>query len=229
VMYCYEFDINTAFRWIGDNFSSFFEPAATLVATFIGAWLAFRYQEKLDKKKQLNAQAESGNRVLFQLVDNLNWLENTKRQMIDPYRDEPGRMLLMRPVFSPAPQTNIDIESVEFLISMGEAELLGELSIERRKFQQSIALESERSRFYLQQVNPALEKSGVMNGQEVTAVQVRAALGDSAFFLLQDLTNHYIDQVDKTIISHAEMAKRLRDALGKSYPGRSFIDFSIEK
>ena len=133
----------------------------------------------------------------------------------------------MRPSFVSNPQTEIDVDSASFLLSIGKGNLLGEISVQRRNFLQVVGLEAERNRLYLEKVNPALEGAGVVNGQEITDVQVRKALGEVNFFMLKELTDHYIDAVDSTLSSHLAVAEQLRIEMLKVFPDQSFVKISL--
>lgn len=214
--------------WIGKNYSALFEPSATLAATFIGAWLAFRYQQIVDRKKEVDARVDAANRLIFQLMDNANWMKYLQQDFIDPIRENPGRMLLLRPVFLPPPQVNIDVESVSFLISINKVGLLSDISIQRKSFLQVAHLLQERSKLYVERVNPSLEKGGVRHGSEVTDVQVRAALGEDVFFMLNDMTEGLIKHVDATLHDHVRVGAELWSAMKKAYPKHNFIKFSFD-
>jgi hypothetical protein len=227
VMYCYDFDINTAFNWVGTNFSSLVELIATLVATFIGAYLAFKYQNRFDRKKEEDAQIASGNRVIFQMSGNVSWLQNTKTQLIDPIREDPSRMFKMLPDLSSTPEAGIDVQSIDFLLKTKDADILGELLIEKRRFEQAVSLQERHSKFVLEQIYPMIGQAGVKQGQSVTEAEMRTILGDLKWGMLESITNHYIEAVDKTLESHLKLAPLIRKALLSAVPNGKFIQFSL--
>jgi hypothetical protein len=215
-------------NWLANNLPSFFEPIATLAATFIGAWLAFKYQSGLEKKKETDGRVDAGNRVLFQLAGNISWLTNTKRQLIDPYRENPGRMFEMLPDLSPVPVGTLDFQSISFLLGGPDADVLGNLLLESRKFEMAVSLQARRSRFYLDDIYPKIEAARIRHGQYVHEPQMRAAVGDVGWFMLESITNHYVDQVDSALISHLELVPILRSALIRAVPQGKFIDVKLD-
>ncbi len=213
--------------WLAENLPSLFEPLATLSATFIGAWLAFKYQSDLEKKKEVDDRVNAGNRVLFQLAGNISWLTNTKKQLIDPYRENPGRMFEMLPDLSPVPVGTLDFHSISFLLRGADADVLGEVLLEGRKFEMAVSLQERRSRFYLDDIYPRIEGAQIGHGQVVAEPQMRAAVGDVSWFMLESITNHYVDQVDSTLISHLKLVPKLRAALIRAVPQGKFIDVRL--
>ncbi len=216
------------FEWLVENLSSLFEPMATLIATFIGAWLAFKYQSRLEGRKELDARVDAGNRVLFQLAGNISWLVNTKRQLIDPFRERPGRMFEMLPDLSPVPVGVLDFNSVSFLLRRKNADVLGEVLVETRKFQMAVSLQERRSSFYLSDINPRLERASIQHGQDVTETRMREAVGDISWYMLESITNHYVEQIDSTLESHLKLVPKLRGALIYAIPKGKFIDISLD-
>ena len=214
-------------NFIANNSESIFNSLATLFAAFIGAWFAFRLQNKNDLNKEESIKHLSGNKVLFQLMDEINWLHNLQDQQINPYRTDPARMFRMKPDISMPPESAMDIECLSFILLTKHADLLGKLAIERRKFEQAVQIQKRRSTFYLEDIYPVLEKGGIKHGQDMDEQELRNLLGDQKWMLLESLTNHLIEQVDQTISSHTNMASELQSALTITMPKRKFIKFSI--
>jgi hypothetical protein len=61
----------------------------TLVASFAGAWFAFRFAKYQRQRETRENEVASGNRALFTLSIMLNALNLYNREIIDPWRGKP--------------------------------------------------------------------------------------------------------------------------------------------
>lgn len=66
-------------------------PLATLIASFGGAWAAFKLQASDKASDTRRANVVAANRILLTLMQQANTLKLCQKDQIDPYRDSPGR------------------------------------------------------------------------------------------------------------------------------------------
>ena len=70
-------------------------PFTSLVATFGGAWLAFRIERKRRSDEQEKRRVGAANRALYTLFNLWNVLEQHRRDVIEPHRSKPDAWLNM--------------------------------------------------------------------------------------------------------------------------------------
>lgn len=202
----------------------------TLLAAFLGAYFAFRFQNKKEEKKRYQANVEAGNRAIFTLTRIINELEVIKTQMIDPVRDREDRFLVMQPFLIPNyDDVKFDVESLTFLLNSKTPSILGELIVEETRFQQAINSLNNRSDLHRYQVQPMLEAAGVKVGGKYLLQDIERALGQRIFMQIKHSTNELIDQIDK----NRETAEKLMDKfianLINIFPETKFIMFDKNK
>jgi hypothetical protein len=107
-------------------------PTATLVASFAGAWAAFKLQSMEKARDTQQANVTAINRVLTTLMQQANTLKLYQRDHINPFRDHGGRHLAIRATLPYELDTlSFDLESLSFFASKAERQIIFELSIER--------------------------------------------------------------------------------------------------
>ena len=100
-----------------------------------------------------------------------------------------------------------------------------DLLIEENKFHTAVQAFNERSILHLQEVQPILEKAGIVEGGDYSLQQLEEALGNRLFKQLSRATEEMIDHVDSGINSLLQMGEKLYEALRELYPGETFIKF----
>lgn len=200
----------------------------TLIAAFLGAWLAFRFQNKREDDIRQRENYESANRAIFLLARFANELEITKRQIIDPFRNRSDVALAIPAVLIPDYSDHkFDIANLAFLLQSEYADLLGELIVEETRFHQAIQAVQFRSNIHIQQVQPILEKAGVVEGQDYLWEDIKKVLGMRVYTSLERATKDAIHHVDGTIISAKEIANKLTKASKVLFPNKNVITFHI--
>src|SRR5208337_2908839 len=84
------------------SFSPFIPAAATLIAAFVGSllgpWVAFKRENKKQEQKIKADNITAGNYAIFTIMCQFNRLANVCKQMIDPVRTHPLKIVVMRPM-----------------------------------------------------------------------------------------------------------------------------------
>ena len=121
----------------------------------------------------------------------------------------------------------LDLDSRSFLLGSDEPNLLGELSVEKSRFQRAIGAINERSKIHMSEVQPILEKAGVVEGVGYTPQQIEQALGTRLCVTMHQATDQVVEHVDSTIISLQEVGVKLVNMLKKLYPEEKIISFAM--
>jgi hypothetical protein len=208
--------------------TSYVPVLATLVAAFLGAKYAFQFQKDKEKEESQKRNVINGNSVIFNIMRMTTTLKNIQKQIIDPARDLPLRFIQMQPnLVSITDEIKLNIETLYFLLETEERNILSELVTEEARYWSAIHALSERSRIHLNEVQPLLERAGIVEGGEYSIGQIEQALGNRLFVTIQRSTEDAIKHVDKTVQSLKGVADKLRASLKNIYPDETVIGFEI--
>jgi hypothetical protein len=213
-------EFTATFDWIN--------PTATLVASFAGAWAAFKLQsiEKARDTRQTNVTAV--NRVLATLMQQANTLKLYQKDHIDPVRDHGGRHLAIRATLPYELDTlRFNFESLSFFCSKAERQIVFELSIEERRFVETLRAINARSDLLLEKVEPKLSAAGFLDGVAYESNDFVNALGQPLYKALERLTNDVVSHVDRNNESILEMKDRIRSIAKLRFPKEKFVDFDF--
>lgn len=198
----------------------------TLLAAFLGAYFAFRFQNKKEEEKKYQKNIEAANRAIFTLTRIINELEVLKRQAIDPFRDRDDKFLSMQPFLVPNyDDIKFDIESLIFLLDTKSPNILGELVVEETRFHQAINTLNTRTELHRYQVQPKLEAAGLKQGGQYNMKDIERALGQRIFMQIQAATDDVIEHFDKTRKSSEELMDKFLQNLNKIIPQAKLILF----
>lgn len=215
-------------KLISTVFEDYVPALVTLLAAFLGASYAFKLQSDKEKRDVARANIVSGNLAVYNLIRKINVLLDYQRQVIDPIRGKRTAFIEMQPTLELVKDDiQLDLDSLSFLLISDDPNLLGELSVEKSRFRRAIDAINERSKLHLDQVQPILEKAGVVEGADYTFQQIEQALGVRLYATMRQATDQVIDHVDSTIISLQESGVKLAGILKKLYPGEKIISPAI--
>jgi hypothetical protein len=208
--------------------TSYVPVLATLVAAFYGATYAFQFQKDKAKEDERRLNVVNGNSVIFNMMRMITTLRNVQKQIIEPARVQPVRFLQMRPTqYLSDKDIKLNIESLYFLLETDERNILGEVVIEELRYLSAVQSINERSRIHREEVQPLLERAGVVEGGDYSLHQLENALGDRLYKTIQLVTEDMITDVDRTILSLKAVADKLRESLKRIYPDDIIIGFEI--
>lgn len=203
-------------------------PTATLVASFAGAWAAFKLQsiEKSNDSRKSNVTAV--NSVLITLMQQANTLKLYQRDHVDPHRGSPGRHLTIRPTLSfDLDMLRFDFGSLGFFNSQSERQVIFDLSIEERRFIETLQAINARSNLITTQVEPKLEAAGFLDGAEYEGNDFVSALGQPLYSTLKRITDDVISQVDKNNESILKMKDEIRAISKARFTKEKFVNFEF--
>ena len=203
-------------------------PLATLIASFGGAWAAFRLQAIEKSRDADRSNIAALNRALMVMMQQVNELKIYQKDHIDPQRNNPGRHLAILPTLPlDLESLRFDFKSLDFLSSAAEQQLLFELSIEERRYVESLKSINARSEVILSEVQPVLMAAGFEDSVAYTDAQFIAALGQPVYKKLQRLTDDVIRHVDLASESICLMRDRFRAVALKRYPKAKLVNFEF--
>jgi hypothetical protein len=209
-------------------FTAYVPALATLFAAYYGAKYAFDLQHKKHEENDKKANLTNGNIAIFTLLSMINSLLNYQRQIIDPIRVNPKAFLEMRPTLSFFREDlSLNIKDLYFLIEKGDPNLIGELMVEETRYRAAMNAINERSRLHVHEVQPLLERCGIMHGGTYTFQEIENALGNRLYTTLHQQLPQIVDHVDSTIISMEVIGKKLNEALKTAYPKERVLSIAL--
>jgi len=208
-------------------FDDYVPALATLLAAFIGASYAFRLQSEKEERDTQKRKILAGNLAVFNFIRMINTLLNFQVQIIDPIRGKNTAFIEMQPTLHLL-ELDVDLvlEELAFLLETDNPNLLGELSIERSKFQKALDAINHRSKLHLEQVQPILENAGIEEGEDYTFQKIEQALGNRLYATMHQATDQVISHVDSSISSLQETGNELATMLKKLFPKEKVVSLA---
>lgn len=165
--------------------TEFLDPVVTLFATFIGAWLAFRYETRRRNEDEKQAKIAGYNKAMYTLGNMLSIMRQFKEDVLDRAEKETGNRLCFG-YSLPISAGIVNIEAKEVLFILNEdIQAFENMMLEERKFHHLLRLIEERSEFVRSMVLPALERSEIPSSNWLGDDQLKEILGKNSF-------DHYI-------------------------------------
>jgi len=200
-----------------------FDPLATLVAAFAGAWLAFKFERRHKTEAEKGQRIAAGNRALYTLFNIWNVQEQFRKEIIEPYRGKEDAWLNMAAtVPSKYGLHTFDAEALSFLLEV-DAELYSSLMLEEQRFDFAVQLVAQRSQLVLGSVFPRLAQANIAVGTTVGIREMEVALGTDVVHKLKILSEGLTTNISENLQSIEEVHDKLRDVLKRLYPEQKFV------
>ena len=204
-------------------------PTASLVATFGGAWLAFRIERKRRSDQEEMHRTGTVNRALYTLFNMWNVLEQYRKDVIEPLRGKPGAWLNMAatpPVR--AGLSTFEAGDLSFLLEVGSPMVYASLLLEEQRFAHTLGLIEARSALVMNEVFPRFAGAGVQVGSSLPEPEIARILGIDTIHKLKVVTAAIVEQVDAGLKSLISAHDGLRIAMKRMYPNRKFLNVEFQ-
>ncbi len=200
----------------------------TLLATFFGAWFAYKLRDNAKTRDERKSNIGAANRALFTVFQQINSLKIRQIDMIDPVRNHPGRFIAMQPVLREEHDNlRFDFSSLGFLLETQYKQIVLDLFIEEQRFHEAVKTINYRSALHMQQVQPILEHAGIQEGVDCTKEELAIVLGPRLYTTLQRATDQVVFHVDRTIATLSEVKGKMIKAFKELYPEGDFLNFEL--
>ncbi len=210
------------------HFDYAFNFVIALVGTFTGAASAFWFNAQREDRKKEQSRVGALRSALFTLIRQINTLMVVQKGIL-PKKNCEGRHLL-RPakLSSDHESKKLRIQDLEFLLEV-EPNALMAFSVEQDRFETAISVVADRYDFHVFQVQPAMEKSGLLLGGEgVTGEQAFEALGERIWHTAISHADNVYKHVPETVDSLNQSLGELLELANKLYPNHSFLEYRVE-
>jgi hypothetical protein len=200
------------------------ELAAAVFGTFVGAFSAFKLEERSRALELRKRRASDGNLALLTVFQMWNIQRQYQKEVINPRRGHPAAWFSM---MATVPQSVGDLAfnsaNLEFLFECEDKNLLPGLLLEWRRFTLAMELINRRSDLILRKAYPRLEAAGVRDGEQLEIGMIKAILGNSIAAEAEQLGIGIITNVDENVISLQKTYDSLRSGLREVLPGEKLI------
>ena len=202
---------------------------ASLVATFAGAWAAFRLENERRKNEAEDRIVGAANRAIYTLFNLWNILEQYRKEVLEPFRGKPDAWLnLAANVTTPVGEHTFQAAGLQFLLQSSKAEVYASLMLEEQRFAIAMDLIRTRSDLVLTQVFAKMAAAKVPVGQQLAQHEVEAILGIDLTHKLKQITEAIIKNVDEDLASLKAQHDALRNAMKSLYPKRRFLEIVFQ-
>ncbi len=201
-------------------------PLLSVFGTFFGATFAFRLNEEKERKKLLDMRRESLNRALFVLVRQINAIHQLS-QLYIKYQT-PFERAFNFPAMKPPLYEDLifSFTELDFLLDSDNPGLLIKIAVEQERFHQAIESFRLRNEFYVQEIQPAIEKIK-LNGKIISSNEAEKLLGERLFGSAINLANSVWEHITYSNNSIPEVHNELLIQAKLMFPGKKFITYEI--
>lgn len=202
----------------------------SLVASFAGAWAAFRFEGWRRKTEEEKKNVGAGNRAIYGVYGFWNVLEQYRKEALEPFRARPDDAWLNLAAHPTPPSATDRFQTadLQFLLENGQPSIFAALMLEQQRFDLAMGLIAGRSRLILESVFPKMAAAGFAVGKSQDLADVERALGIDLCHQLQQMTGAIYQNVDEDLASLRNVYDDLRSALKTIYPKRKFIQIVFE-
>lgn len=203
-----------------------FTAVVTLFAAFVGAYSAFLLQNRKQERDIASSRVGAGNKAIFQLIEALNNFLVFRKQFIKPFIKDPIRFISIPPSIGFERKTNIDFDSLTYLFEFESPNILGELSLFQAEVESTMLLISHRAHLHINGVQPAMEKAGFIDGQDVSYEQLQEILGLQLNSMMKQGTDQMIDGVESIISQSKNLIEKLHVIHNNNFKGHKILNMT---
>jgi hypothetical protein len=203
-------------------------PLVTLLASFSGAWFAFRLQSKHKLTEVRNSNIAAANQAFFILLQQLNTIKLIQKDFIDPFRDRVDAFIVMQPLYpEDHAEMKFDFTALGFLLSTRHKQLLLDIWLEQKRFDEAIKIFNYRSRLHYERVQPKFAQGGIQAETVYPNSVFREVLGPQLYEELERATQQAIMHIDRTLNSLDALRVKLEIGFKDLFPEGDFLKIAI--
>jgi hypothetical protein len=209
---------------VSADVSMWIEPATTLVATFVGAGLAFALERRRRNDEEEQRRVGAANQALYTLYSMWNNMEQARKDIVEPVRGRADAWLNM-PAAPPIVRGlhSFDAKELSFLLQTSEPMLFADLMLEAQRYSQFINLVDSRSNLVQETVFRAFGAAGIPVGSSLELPRIENTLGIDVVHKLKIYSDAIIENLDLNLKSAVAAYGALYGYMKRRYPERKFI------
>lgn len=202
----------------------------TLLAAFVGAWFAFKLEDRRRKEEQEKKNISACCKANFVLSEQLKMLDKFQKEKIKSIKDKSKIWLDMEPSADMDHETlKFNIDDLQFILDTTRKDILSKLFSQDELFHKTISMINMRSRLLLEKLPPEFipdmkihKDQGKLEDGKIESLDVGIRENISR---LKDLTNKIIQHVDEAIESTKNFRKIFIEAVRDIYPEVNLTSF----
>lgn len=200
---------------------------ATLVAAFLGAGTAFLLQNKVRENEKREKRLTAANMILYILFERLNCIKLFETDFIRPTRNNPAQLIEMRPVFNfQSPKSEFKVEEIAFLFNTKYKTLLLDLHEANESYNVTINAIRERSSLHFE-YQSRIEKAGYREKKTLTDLDIKTAVGDRLYVMLEQATKIVVANVDNFLSINNKLRAKLIRAFSDIFSEEEIFGFEL--
>jgi len=193
-----------------------------LVGTFLGAMFAFRLNEQKEKAKDISSRKVALNKALFTIMRQHGIVSGLRAQL-GPHTSDFERAINCPAYLAPDVSTlRIDFESISFLFESGHPDVLMKLVAEEESFRQAVKTVEVRSRFILDEVQPAIEV-GSLNNRSFSPEDFVGKIGERIFESAVNYARLMYEEVESSFSGLSSVHSELFTVAKELFPNSLFV------
>ena len=191
--------------------------AGKAVASGVGAWAAFRFQESRETRKERGERINALREALFVLSSQRNFLLELERQQLEPFRASADRHLRLRPLLAGRTPLPLDVGKLVFLIKLhSSGHLISDLDTGEAQFQMVLAiLEERRSVHYAMQDRLA---ASIATADSLTSADFESIVGRHLLVPLKSLTDTLYGAVTDALNTNRANVTKIQEFMRSQFP-----------
>jgi hypothetical protein len=203
---------------------------AALVASFAGAWAAFRFESRRRNREEDDKRIGAANRAIYVVYHYWNILEQFRKEVLEPHRGRPDAWLNLAAHPAIAEPTDRFLPNdLQFLLQVEQADTYVTLMLEEQRFLLALGLISARSSLVLNEVFPKMAAAQIGIRQAVPQDQIERILGVDVSHKLKEITAALYKNVDEDLASLRAAHDKLRSTMKSLYPKKKFLQVVFEE
>ena len=202
----------------------------TLIATFAGAWGAFRFENRRRKTEEDEKRIGAANRALYVIYHYWNLLEQFRKEVLEPHRGRQDAWLNV--AAHPAalmPTNRFQPNDLQFLLQVEHADTYVTLMLEEERVLLALNLITARSNLVLNVVFPRMAGAGIKVGQSMASGQIEDVLGADVTHQLKEITTAIFKNVEEDLVSLRAAHDKMHSTMKTLYPDRKFVQILFEE
>lgn len=200
---------------------------SSLTGTFVGAWIAFRFNKLRADQERVQEDVLAGNFALFMLAAMLSEVRDLIQNITADFRGRNDAWLNMPTAMPLDPTLELDHKSLTFLLQ-ADAKAYQNLFLETRRYARLAHVVSLHAE-YREHAHSSLQKAGMRSGEQRTESEIVAAFGEKLVGELKSTSGAMIEFADEDAASYPATFALVRKALKSIFPNESFIDLSDDQ
>lgn len=166
---------------------------------------------------------------MFVLLQQLNTIVLIQRDYVYPELGNRGRFIAIPAMRQFDTSKNVlELTELSFLLDdSASRQLLYDFYIAQENYLEALNQWNLRSSFHLEQLQPALARSGIINGGLVTDEAIRKALGDHVYFHAINATDNCILSLQRAFEKLVPFKNGIRAYVVKRFKTNDFTEFEF--